>query len=255
MKIVISPAKSLNFEQNIPTTTYSNIIFEKESQQLIERLKNISKEELAKLMKLSPKLVDLNYERYRNWQLPFTPNNAKQAGFVFTGEVYKGLDLLSLSAKEIDKAQESLRILSGLYGVLRPLDLIQPYRLEMGTRLQVDDNTKNLYQFWGNKLTNFLNQELLEDDGILVNLASNEYFKALQPKQIKGEIITCNFKDFKNGTYKIIMMYAKNARGKMSRFIIENELKNKEDLMAFDADGYAFNPRLSTENEYLFTRG
>jgi len=254
MKIVISPAKSLDFSQSFNTKNFSQNLFEKESQLLINKLKQLSKKQLGDLMKLSPKLTDLNHERYEEWKLPFTIENAKPAGAVFTGEVYKGLDLLSLSEKNLQKAQNSLRILSGLYGILKPLDLIQPYRLEMGTRLDYNSKIKNLYQFWDSKITNQLNKELSEDDGILVNLASNEYFKAVKPKDIKGEVITCNFKENKNGAYKIIMMYAKNARGKMSRYIIENDLKKKEELMTFDLDGYVFNPRLSSDNDFIFTR-
>ncbi len=254
MKIVISPAKSLDFSQTFTTKEFSQNIFEEESQLLINQLKKLTKKQIGDLMHLSPKLTDLNHERYEEWKLPFTIDNAKPAGAVFTGEVYKGLDLRSLSENNLNKAQESLRILSGLYGMLRPLDLIQPYRLEMGTRLNYSTKIKNLYQFWDNKITNQLNKELKEDDGILVNLASNEYFKSVRPKNIEGEIITCNFKENKNGAYKIIMMYAKNARGKMSRYIIENDLKKKEELMTFDVDGYIFNPRLSSDNDYVFTR-
>ncbi len=254
MKIVISPAKSLDFSQTLDFDEFSSIQFEKESQLLIDKLKKLSKKQLSELMKLSPKLTDLNYERYEEWQLPFTIKNSKPAGAVFTGEVYKGLDLSSLSKENLKKAQESLRILSGLYGILKPLDLIQPYRLEMGTKLNYNAKIKNLYQFWDTKITNQLNKELREDDGILVNLASNEYFKVIKQKNIEGEIITCNFKENKNGVYKIIMMYAKNARGKMSRYIIENNLKTKEELMTFDLDGYVFNPKLSSDNDFIFTR-
>ncbi len=255
MKIVISPAKSLDFEKQIKTKEYSTSSFEKESQQLINKLKKLSRKKIGELMKLSPQLVDLNYHRYQEWSTPFTIENSKQAGFVFTGEVYKGLDFESLSEQNIKKAQEKLRILSGLYGILKPLDLMQPYRLEMGTRLAYSTKVKNLYQFWDNKITDAINKELKEDDGILVNLASNEYFKAVNPKKIEGKVITCNFKENKNGDYKIVMMYAKNARGKMSRFIIENDLKDTEELKTFDVDGYHFNPKLSSESEYIFTRG
>lgn len=255
MKIVISPAKSLDFQKEIKTTLYSNYSFEKESQQLINKLKKLSKKKLGLLMKLSPQLVDLNHQRYQEWNIPFDILNSKQAGFVFTGEVYKGLGIDTLSEENLNKAQEKLRILSGLYGVIKPLDLIQPYRLEMGTKLDYNSKVKNLYQFWGNKITDSINQELKEDDGILVNLASTEYFKVIKTKDVVGEVITCNFKENKNDVYKIVMMYAKNARGKMARFIIENDLKNKEELKAFDVDGYVFNPRLSSETEYIFTRG
>lgn len=255
MKIIISPAKSLDFEKNVKIDDFTLPFFEKESQQLINKLKKLSKKKLGDLMKLSPQLVELNHQRYHNWQLPFTVKNAKQAGFVFTGEVYKGLNFESLSIENINKAQEKLRILSGLYGLLKPLDLMQAYRLEMGTRLDYNAKTKNLYQFWGDKITKKLNEELTEENSVLVNLASNEYFKAIKPKEIKGTIINCNFKENKNGDYKIVMMYAKNARGKMARYIIENDLKNKEELKTFDLDGYFFNPRLSSDTDYIFTRG
>lgn len=255
MKIIISPAKSLDFEKNVKIDDFTLPFFEKESQQLINKLKKLSKKKLGDLMKLSPQLVELNHQRYHNWQLPFTVKNAKQAGFVFIGEVYKGLNFESLSIENINKAQEKLRILSGLYGLLKPLDLMQAYRLEMGTRLDYNAKTKNLYQFWGDKITKKLNEELTEENSVLVNLASNEYFKAIKPKEIKGTIINCNFKENKNGDYKIVMMYAKNARGKMARYIIENDLKNKEELKTFDLDGYFFNPRLSSDTDYIFTRG
>lgn len=253
MKIIISPAKSLNFDIQVNTNIFTQNEFANESKKLVNKLKKMSKSKLAELMKLSPQLTDLNYSRYKNWELPFTTSNAKQAGFVFTGEVYRGLDFETLPENKVLIAQEKLRILSGLYGILKPLDLIQPYRLEMGTKLIYNSKTENLYKFWDNKITDYLNKEL--NNGVLVNLASKEYFKVIKTKQLNGKIITCNFKDYKNGSYKTIMTYAKNARGKMARFIINNNINNQEEIKTFDLDGYIYNPSLSLENEYIFTRG
>lgn len=204
-------------------------------------------------MSISPALSNLNVERYQNWQLPFSLDNSKQAIFAFNGEVYTGLDAYSLTEKQLEKAQKTLRILSGLYGLLKPLDLMQPYRLEMGTRFQIGEN-KNLYQFWGDKLTNALN-EILEEEKILINLASNEYFKAVNKKKLKGELITPTFKDAKNGEYKTIMMYAKKARGSMARYLIENDVQEISQLKNAIIDDYAYNEQLSKGNDWVFTRG
>ena len=206
-------------------------------------------------MSISSELSQLNYERYQSWSLPFTKENSNHALAVFTGEVYRGINAADFSEKELSLAQNKLRIISGLYGLLKPKDLIQPYRLEMGTRFAVTPKTKNLYQFWGSKITDALNEELAEDDGVLINLASNEYFKAIKSKDIKGRIITCSFKDAKNGEYKMIMTFAKQARGYMTRFIIKNNLKQVEEIKAFDDNGYVFSPKMSSENEFTFTRG
>lgn len=255
MKVVISPAKNLDFKTDTSHLPSSECEFLKTSEKLIKKLKKLSPDELSELMKISPALAELNYNRNQEWELPLK-EEAKQAIFAFNGEVYNGLSAETFSEVELLKSQNSLRILSGLYGILRPLDKIMPYRLEMGTSFATSATKKNLYQFWGDQLVNHLNNEMkLNNDKALINLASNEYFKALNSKKIKSEIYTPIFKDSKNGQYKTIMMYAKKARGMMARFIIENEIKNPEDLKAFDTDGYVFNPQLSKNNEWVFTRG
>jgi len=254
MKIVLSPAKALNFDIEREVANPTLPAYLNQSEQLIKKLQKMSPKQLQDLMSISPKLADLNYERFAQWRLPFN-GEAKPALLVFNGEAYRGLDAHSFSDKDIENAQNYLRILSGLYGILKPKDLMLPYRLEMGTKLKVTPKKDNLYKFWNTTLTDSLNKELAEDDGILVNLASNEYFKAIQPKKIKGTIITCNFKDAKNGEYKTIFVYAKHARGLMTRFIIQNEIKEVEHLKAFDLEGYSFNPNLSTETDLTFTRG
>ena len=252
MKIIISPAKSLDFESKAPISLHTDSQFIAQSIKLNKKLKKISKKELSRLMKISDDLAQLNYERNKDWNPPFTLKNAKQAVFSFTGEVYKGLDANSISEEKLPDLQDKLRILSGLYGLLKPFDLIQPYRLEMGTKLKVG-RTENLYKFWGDTLAISLNNELKEDE-ILVNLASSEYFKVLPKKTLKTPMITPIFKDFKNGQYKIIMMYAKRARGLMARYIIENDIETIEELKGFNIDGYAFSETMSTETEILFTR-
>ena len=252
MKIIISPAKSLDFESKVPTDIYTQPRFLEQSKKLNKKLKTLSKKNLSDLMKISDDLSALNYERNQTWETPFTKENAKQAIYSFTGAVFKGIDVNSLSAKKIPVLQERLRILSGLYGLLKPLDLIQPYRLEMGTRLKVG-STENLYKFWNDTLANSLNEEL-EDDELLVNLASTEYFKALPKKTLKIPMITPVFKDLKNGEYKIVMTYAKMARGLMVRYIIDNDVKTIEGLKSFNIDKYRFSESLSSETELVFTR-
>ncbi|WP_372639519.1 peroxide stress protein YaaA [Ancylomarina sp.] len=254
MLILISPAKSLDFETKSSTQNYSEATFLKESQSLIKQLRKLSTDEIADFMGISPKLAQLNFERFVNWQLPFDIENAKQAILAFKGDVYTGLDAESLSDTELQTAQKKLRILSGLYGVLRPLDLIQAYRLEMGKKLQTTKGN-NLYEFWGDQITNEINKTLKENkDKYLINLASNEYFKSINKKIIKAEIITPVFKDLKNGQYKVISFFAKKARGLMTRFIIQNKILDPEYLKAFNSDGYVFNPHLSTDTELVFTR-
>ncbi|MDX6746801.1 peroxide stress protein YaaA [Polaribacter sp. PL03] len=252
MKIIISPAKSLDFESKVPTDIYTQPRFLEQSKKLNKKLKTLSKKNLSDLMKISDDLSALNYERNQTWETPFTKENSKQAIYSFTGAVFKGIDVNSLSAKKIPVLQERLRILSGLYGLLKPLDLIQPYRLEMGTRLKVG-STENLYKFWNDTLANSLNEEL-EDDELLVNLASTEYFKALPKKTLKVPMITPVFKDLKNGEYKIVMTYAKMARGLMVRYIIDNDVKTIEGLKSFNIDKYRFSESLSSETELVFTR-
>lgn len=255
MKIVISPAKSLNFERCTIFKDSSKCIFLSDSELLTRKLKKLSPEKIGALMSISPALSQLNFDRYQSWVLPFTLDNSKHALAVFTGEVYRGINALDFSEKDLNVAQDKLRIISGLYGILKPKDLIQPYRLEMGTRFAVTPKTKNLYQFWGTKITDALNADLSQDDGVLINLASNEYFKAVNQKNIKGKVVTCHFRDFKNGEYKMIMTFAKQARGYMARFIIKNDLKQVEDLKAFETEGYVFNPKMSSREELTFTRG
>jgi len=252
MKIVISPAKSLDFDTKVPTIKFTQGIFLKEAEKLHKVLKKKSPKKLSELMSISPKLGELNWERNQNWQLPFTLKNAKQAVFAFKGDVYIGLDAYSLSSEQIEQLQQKLRILSGKYGLLKPLDLMQAYRLEMGTKLKI--SAKNdLYQYWGDKITKELNNEL-GDNELFVNLASNEYFKSINTKLLKVPVITPIFKDYKNGELKIISFFAKKARGLMVRYIIDNNVEKTEDLKGFNYEGYAFDNNLSTKNQLIFTR-
>ncbi|MFP4023261.1 MAG: peroxide stress protein YaaA [Thiohalospira sp.] len=254
MIIIISPAKTLDYKNKVQTNKYSQPKFLKESQELVNEFKKFSHKELSQLMDINPDLAQLNYERYFQWGLPFNLSNAKQALLAFKGQVFVGLDAKSLSENDLLFAQDHLRILSGLYGVLRPLDLMQPYRLEMGTSLK-NSKGENLYKFWDSKITDFLNHELShQKNQVLVNLASNEYFKAVVPKKIKGKIITPVFKEAKGNNFKVIAVYSKTARGLMSRFIIKNRIEDPEQLKAFDSEGYLFNEELSTSNEWVFTR-
>lgn len=252
MKIIISPAKSLDFESKVPTTLHTQPRFLEESQKLNKKLKTLSKNKLSSLMSISDDLAALNYDRNQNWKIPFTKKNAKQAIYAFTGAVFQGIDVNSLHEDKIPFLQDKLRILSGLYGLLKPLDLIQPYRLEMGTKIKVGKKD-NLYQFWDDALAKSLNEELKEDE-LLINLASTEYFKALPKKVLKVPMITPVFKDFKNGQYKTIMTYAKKARGLMVRYIIENNVNTLEELKGFNVEGYGFSEEMSSGNELVFTR-
>ena len=255
MLIVISPAKKLDYETPINLKLESQPSFIPEASQLIDGLRLLSQEEVGKLMKLSPTLADLNYSRYQEWEPTFTTPTSRQAIFAFNGEVYTGLDARSMDDNDLAYAQGHLRILSGVYGLLKPLDLIRPYRLEMGTKFSAIKDQKNLYEFWGSKITDAVNELMvLQEDGILLNLASNEYFKSLKKKELKGEIITPVFKDFKNGSFKTIMMYAKKARGSMASWIIKNKIEEANKLKLFDVDGYTYNDDLSKENDWVFTR-
>ncbi len=254
MLAIISPAKNLDYETPVPTQLFSQPSFLEESSILIDKLRVLKAEDLEKLMKISPKLADLNVDRYKTWSLPFSLDNAKQAIFAFNGEVYTGLDAYTLTETQLEKAQQKVRILSGLYGLLKPLDLIQPYRLEMGTRFETATDCKNLYQFWGEKLTNSLN-EVLEEEKVLINLASNEYFKSVKPKKLNGTVITPTFKDAKNGEYKTIMMYAKKARGSMTRYLLDNDIQSVDELKLAEIDGYVYNEKLSENDNWVFTRG
>ncbi len=252
MKILLSPAKSLDFKSNLPTIKTSSICFEKEAQYLNSILKSKNPKELSDLMSISTKIADLNYERNHSWSLPFTKSNARQAIYAFGGDVYRGLDAYSVDDSRIDFMQNNVRIISGLYGLIKPLDLIQPYRLEMGTKLAFDSN-KNLYDYWRKKITEQLNLELDDKEPIL-NLASNEYFKAIDTKVVKSEVYSANFKQLKNGEFKTIAIFSKKARGMMTRFIIDNNITDIIDIKSFDCDGYMFHKDLSTEKELIFTR-
>lgn len=253
MKIVISPAKSLDYKSELPTSQYSKPDFVKETRQLHKTLKKKSPSELGDLMHISDKLAQLNWERNQNFSLPFTQDNARPAIYAFNGDVYAGLDAYTIPEDKLDVLQSELRILSGLYGLLKPLDLIQPYRLEMGTKLHTG-KYENLYQFWGDKITKALNSEL-GDDELFLNLASNEYYSAINEKKLKVPVITPVFKDFKNGKLKIISFYVKKARGLMVRFIIDKNVTTIEGLKGFDYEGYRFSDEHSKKkNEIVFIR-
>jgi len=253
MLIVISPAKTLD-EKPSHYQTHSLPTLLEHSQQLNNRLRQLSALDISELMKVSSKIAELNFERNLAWQTPFDLDNAKQAVLTFKGDVYTGLDVATLSEADLDYAQQHLRILSGLYGLLKPLDLMQAYRLEMGSRLD-NSRGKNLYQFWDKIVTQELNKHVQhQEQPILINLASQEYFKVIKPSLLKANIITPIFKEYKNGQYKIIGIYAKRARGLMSRFIIQNRIEESEELKAFCAEGYAFNATLSSEFEWVFSR-
>ena len=252
MKIIISPAKSLNFESKSTITEYTQPILLPYAERLNKILKKKSARVLSKLMSISDNLGSLNYERNQEWNLPFTAQNAKQAIFAFTGEVYRGLDVNTIPEQKVAQLQDKLRILSGQYGLLKPLDLMQAYRLEMSTKLKIGKKS-NLYQFWGSTITEELNKEL-ETDELFINLASNEYFKVIKPKELKVPIITPIFKDLKNGEYKTIMTFAKLARGQMVRYIIENDINTLEGLKGFNIGGYGFDANMSTQTELMFTR-
>jgi len=252
--IVISPAKNLDFETALPTRKYTQAKMLGDSQLLINDLSKFSPQDLSKLMGISDKLSVLNFSRYQTWQLPFDKDNARQALFAFKGDVYTGMDAYSFDKDDIDFAQKNLRILSGLYGLLRPLDLIQPYRLEMGSKLK-NARGKNLYDFWGDKISNALNKELAKTDKpLLINLASNEYFKSVHSKKLNADVITPIFKDIKNGKYKIISFFAKKARGLMSAYIIKNKLTQATQLKEFNHTGYTYNDAMSTSTELVFVR-
>ena len=252
MKVLLSPAKSLDFKSKLPTEKNSFLCFEKEAEYLNSILKTKSPKDLSELMGISSKIADLNYERNHEWSLPFTKKNSRQAVYAFSGDVYRGLDAYSINTNKIDFMHSTVRIISGLYGIIKPLDLIQPYRLEMGTKLSFDSN-KNLYDYWREKITNQLNSELSENEPVL-NLASNEYFKAIDTKVIRSDVYSANFKQLKNGEYKIIAIFSKKARGMMTRFIIDNKITEIKDLKMFDYDGYTFSENLSDHKKLVFVR-
>jgi len=252
MKFLISPAKTLDLTSQPPTEQHSIPAFLDKSQTLITTIKPYTPVDIAKLMKLSDKLSTLNVERYQEWQQEHTKDNSRQAVFTFMGDVYTGLDAYSLSHEDILYAQDNLRILSGLYGILKPLDLMQAYRLEMGIKLE-NPKGANLYQFWKDILADEINQELDKDE-LLINLASNEYFKSVDVKQLKNDVISPVFLDEKNGQYKVISFYAKKARGLMARYLIEKRGQNYDALLNFDYSGYQYNKEKSTYNAPVFSR-
>ena len=254
MLIVISPAKSLDYKTAPTTNTFTQPEMLDDAEKLLTKLRKMKATEISELMGISANLGQLNYERFQTWYQPFTPENAKQAVLAFSGDVFQGLEATTLSEAHLLKLQNKLRILSGLYGVLRPLDLMQPYRLEMGTKFKFQ-RSADLYAFWKNKIAPKV-QEAIEISGskVLVNLASNEYYKSIDLKKIDAEIVTPQFKDLKNGQYKMISFYAKRARGLMTRFILENDINTIDELNAFDLEGYYYNPRLSKPLNPVFTR-
>ena len=252
MKVLLSPAKSLDFKSKLPTEKYSFLCFEKEAEYLNSILKGKSPKELSDLMGVSSKIADLNYERNNDWSLPFTNKNARQAVYAFSGDVYRGLDAYSIDQEKIDFMQRTVRIISGLYGLIKPLDLIQPYRLEMGTKLSFNDN-KNLYEYWKEKITNQLNLELSDGEPVL-NLASNEYFKSVDSKVLNSDVYSANFKELKDGNYKTISIFSKKARGLMTRYIIDNNITDISSLKSFNYDGYVYHENLSSEKELIFSR-
>jgi len=253
MIFLISPAKTLDFDSASLSDECSQPAFLSEAEELIAVMRKFSWSDIAKLMKVSEKIAQLNVSRFKDWVLPFTQQNAKQAVFAFKGDVYTGLAVESMTAAEFDYIDSHLRILSGLYGMLKPLDLMQAYRLEMGTKVS-NPKGGNLYEFWGEKITVLLNKFLSEDDSVLVNLASNEYYKSVKVKQVKGRIITPVFKDEKNGQYKIISFYAKKARGLMVRYAADKQLKEVEGLKGFNYDGYRYCEASSSSDEWVFLR-
>ena len=253
MILLLSPAKSLDFESKPHIAENSQPEFIIESHYLIKKLKKLSAKQLGTLMNISADLSDLNHQRFQEWSVPFSIENSKQAVLSFTGEAYRGLDASSLSESELNFAQNHMRILSGLYGALKPLDLIQPYRLEMGARFPVTPKVKNLYAFWQDKLTESLKIDLAGKP--LVNLASVEYAKTIRIKKLDAEVVTPVFKEWKNGEFKTIMTYAKRARGLMARFAITNQLQDIEHLKLYNLDGYEYNQAESSEWNWIFTRG
>ncbi len=252
MKTLISPSKTLNFDNNINCDITSKCRLIDYTSELHKILISYSKNDLKNLMNVSDKIAELNYNRFKTWEDPSNSKTSKQAIYAFKGDVYSGLDAESIDEDKFDYLQNSLRIISGYYGLLRPFDQILPYRLEMGTKLE-NENGNNLYKFWGDKITDVLNEDLDTND-IIVNLASDEYFKSINKDKIKSKIITPVFKEFKNGLYKVIAIYAKKARGLMSRFLIERKSTSIDDIKLFNINGYSFDSNLSNDSQLIFTR-
>lgn len=254
MLFVVSPAKNLDYESELATEKYTQPDMLTHAEELIERCRQLSPADISSLMGVSDKIAGLNAARFGQWQQPFTPNNARPAVLAFNGDVYTGLDAGTLDDAGFDYAQKHMRILSGLYGLLKPLDLMQAYRLEMGTKLE-NNRGSNLYQFWGDLITEKLNEAIAaQGDSVLINLASNEYFKSVKKKQLNATVITPAFKDWKNDQYKMISFFAKKARGLMARYIIDKKPNSVDALKAFDYGGYEYNESLSKGNDWVFTR-
>lgn len=254
MLVLISPAKKLDFDSKPLCSAFTEPRFQKQTGELVALAKKLSRADLKRLMKLSDKLAELNYVRYQTFQPRFTPENAKQAAYAFRGDTYVGLDADTLSADDLTYAQDHLRILSGLYGLLRPLDLMQPYRLEMGTKF-ANPKGEDLYDFWQDTLTKAVNDDINAQNGkAVINLASNEYIKAINPSQLEADYITPHFKEIKNGVPKTIGLFAKRARGAMARYIIRNRIETPEGLKKFSEDGYQYRPDLSTARDFVFIR-
>lgn len=252
MKVVLSPAKSLDFDSQLPTVQTSECAFLGESARVNNVLKKESPNQLSKLMKISDNLAQLNYTRNQEWSLPFTKDNARPAMYTFSGDVYRGLDAYTIEANKIDKVQETVRIISGLYGLLKPLDLMQPYRLEMGTKFPIGKH-KNLYEFWKKQITEALNEEL-QDDELFLNLASQEYFKAIDTKALKVPVVHVKFQELKAGKYKTIAIFSKLARGLMTRYIIDSNAETIDDIKIFNQENYRYTESLSSDSELVFTR-
>ncbi|TVZ42079.1 hypothetical protein P886_1433 [Alteromonadaceae bacterium 2753L.S.0a.02] len=254
MLIVISPAKNLDYETPLPKVKHTKASLLEDASELMSELKHLAPQDVSDLMGISDKLGLLNYDRFQAWQMPLTKKNARPAVLAFKGDVYLGLDAYDFDTDDFEFAQQHLRILSGLYGVLKPLDLMAPYRLEMGTKFK-NSRGKDLYSFWGTKLTQMLNKQLKTlRSNTVVNLASQEYFKSVQPASLQAELITPVFKDWKNDNYKIISFFAKKARGRMSAYIIKNKITDPEHIKDFDWDGYQYNEAMSDAGQWVFTR-
>ena len=253
MVTLISPSKTLNFENNNVCNLKTNCRLINYTTKLHKILVSYSMSDLKELMSVSDKIAELNYNRFKSWKNPSESSNSKQAIYAFKGDVYSGLDVDTIKEDKFEYMQNNLRIISGFYGLLRPFDKILPYRLEMGTKLK-NSKGKNLYEFWGGEITGLLSEDILNKDDHVINLASNEYFKSIKVNSIESKVITPIFKEFKNGSYKTIAIYAKKARGLMSRYIIDNELENYKKLKNFNIDGYSFDSNLSNDLNYVFTR-